>query len=185
MADSLVITGENGLIRIINNATAGLLGYSENELIGKPLGVIFRNSGNGTTDMEIDYKEVNNIYNTYYSKEGKPIPVMFSSSVMHNKENKVSGMICIASHNEVSKRNNHDHEEAETRNIKAFGDVPLTNRELEIIKLIAEGVSNRNIADKLFISVRTVETHRRNIMKKLQVRSVIALVHYAAQSAII
>jgi len=63
--------------------------------------------------------------------------------------------------------------------------IPLTSRELEIIKLIATDLNNIEIADKLNISIRTVETHRRNIMQKLNVKSVVALIRYAIQNNII
>lgn len=55
----------------------------------------------------------------------------------------------------------------------------LTNREREILKLIAEGKSNKEIADLLCISVRTVERHRANMMTKLNVRKTAELVQYA------
>lgn len=55
-------------------------------------------------------------------------------------------------------------------------DVKLTTREIEIIKLIAEGMTSHQIADKLFISPRTVETHRANLMKKVGVKNSIELV---------
>jgi len=64
-------------------------------------------------------------------------------------------------------------------------EVPLTRREKEIIKKIADELSNQEIADELFISLRTVETHRRNIMQKLKVKSVVSLIKYAAQHNII
>lgn len=54
--------------------------------------------------------------------------------------------------------------------------IKLTQREIEIIRLIAEGLTSQQMADKLFISPRTVETHRANLMKKLSVRNVIELV---------
>ena len=56
---------------------------------------------------------------------------------------------------------------------------PLTMREREILKLIAEGASNREIADLLYISIRTVENHRANIMRKLNIRQTAKLVKYA------
>ena len=56
---------------------------------------------------------------------------------------------------------------------------PLTLREREVLKLIAEGTSNKEIADLLFISVRTVEHHRANIMRKLNIRNAVNLVKYA------
>lgn len=63
--------------------------------------------------------------------------------------------------------------------------IKLTPREKEIIKKIAEDLSNQEIADKLFISLRTVETHRRNLMQKLKVKSVVSLLKYAAKHNII
>jgi DNA-binding NarL/FixJ family response regulator len=55
----------------------------------------------------------------------------------------------------------------------------LTIREREILKLIAEGRSNRDIGDLLCISVRTVERHRANLMTKLKVKKTAELVQYA------
>ncbi len=61
----------------------------------------------------------------------------------------------------------------------------LTDREVEIIKLIAERYSNQEIAKKLFISIHTVYTHRKNIMKKLNLRSPVELILYAIDKGII
>lgn len=57
----------------------------------------------------------------------------------------------------------------------------LTTREREIIKLIAEGKSSKEVADLLFISSRTVQHHRANIMKKLNIKKTADLVKYAIQ----
>ena len=54
--------------------------------------------------------------------------------------------------------------------------IKLTQREIEIVKLISEGMTSQQMADKLFISPRTVETHRANLMKKVGVRNAIELV---------
>jgi len=59
----------------------------------------------------------------------------------------------------------------------------LTAREKEIIGLIAEGLTSKEIAGKLYISIATVETHRTNLMKKLQVRNVAGLVKHALHAA--
>jgi DNA-binding NarL/FixJ family response regulator len=58
----------------------------------------------------------------------------------------------------------------------------ITQREKEIIRYIAEGLTNQQIADKLFISRRTVDTHRKNILHKLQLNNTAALVKYAADN---
>jgi two-component system nitrate/nitrite response regulator NarL len=63
--------------------------------------------------------------------------------------------------------------------------VLLTKREVEIIVKIADDLSNQQIADVLHISLRTVETHRRNIMQKLKVKSVVALIKYAVHHNIV
>jgi len=62
---------------------------------------------------------------------------------------------------------------------------PLTIREHEILQLLAENKNNRDIAGTLGISVRTVETHRRSIMQKLNVNSIVELVHYAVRNRIV
>ena len=61
----------------------------------------------------------------------------------------------------------------------------LTHREREVIQLLAEGESNQKVAEKLFISVRTAEFHRANIMHKLNLRDIAGLVKYALQKGII
>jgi DNA-binding NarL/FixJ family response regulator len=62
---------------------------------------------------------------------------------------------------------------------------PLSDREIEVLKLIAQEHSNGEIAEKLFISIRTVDTHRRNILEKLQVKNTAGLVKYAIEKALI
>lgn len=61
----------------------------------------------------------------------------------------------------------------------------LTEREIEIIKLIAEGFSNKEIGAKLYISHRTVDTHRTNLMKKLNVSNVAGLISFAIKNQIV
>ncbi len=61
----------------------------------------------------------------------------------------------------------------------------LTAREQEILRLLAEGLSAREIAEKLFISPKTVENHRTNIMNKLNLHSFLDLVRYAAKLGLI
>lgn len=61
----------------------------------------------------------------------------------------------------------------------------LTKREQEILKLVANGSSNQEIADALFISIRTVESHKNHIMQKLGFNSTIDLIKYALKNKII
>ena len=63
--------------------------------------------------------------------------------------------------------------------------VSLSEREQQIIKLIAEGHTNTQIADKLFLSAHTVTTHRKNIMGKLGVNNTAAIVMYAVKNNLV
>jgi two-component system response regulator NreC len=61
----------------------------------------------------------------------------------------------------------------------------LTSREKEVLQLIAEGHTNRQIAEKLYISIKTVETHRTHIMDKLDIHTAAELTQYALRKGII
>lgn len=61
----------------------------------------------------------------------------------------------------------------------------LTDREREVLQLIAEGYTNREVAKSLFISVKTVEAHRAHIMQKLNIHEIAKLVKYAIQKGLV
>lgn len=63
--------------------------------------------------------------------------------------------------------------------------VSISDRELEVIKLIAEGYTNNEIAEKLFLSPHTVNTHRKNILQKLGVNNTAAIVMYAVKTQLV
>ncbi len=71
-------------------------------------------------------------------------------------------------------RKNHDEQEEQP--------AKLSPREKEVIKLIMEGLNSPQIAEKLFISHRTVESHRANIMQKLKVKNIIELVRFVLEN---
>ena len=64
-------------------------------------------------------------------------------------------------------------------------DADLTPREREIVQLVAEGRSSKEVAAMLQISIKTVESHRTNVMRKLRIRSVSQLVRYAVRNGIV
>ena len=63
--------------------------------------------------------------------------------------------------------------------------IPLTNREIEVLQQVAHGLSNKQVAAELNISLRTVEVHKSNIMKKLELYSTAELVIYAIKKDLI
>jgi DNA-binding NarL/FixJ family response regulator len=63
--------------------------------------------------------------------------------------------------------------------------IVVTNREIEILQLIAEGLTNAEIAEKLFLSIATVETHRKNVILKLNAKNTVSLILIAIQKGYI
>ncbi len=61
----------------------------------------------------------------------------------------------------------------------------LTRREKEVLELISEGLTNQEIAEKLFISISTVDTHRKNLLAKFDARNVAAMVRIAGKLGVI
>jgi len=61
----------------------------------------------------------------------------------------------------------------------------LTEREIDIIRLIANELSSNEIAEKLFIAPKTVETHRHNILKKLNVKNTVGIIKYAIKNGLV
>lgn len=76
--------------------------------------------------------------------------------------------------NQVKSNENKQNEEAK-----------LSEREIEILILLCDGLSFKDIADKLFISVRTVETHKKNFMEKLNLKSTADLIKYGIRNKFI
>ena len=74
-----------------------------------------------------------------------------------------------------------------TSNVKSktHNLIPLSDREIDVIKLFVEGFSYKEIANRLSISVRTVETHKKNILEKLNLKTTVDLVKYAIRNGII
>ncbi|MDP7071642.1 MAG: response regulator transcription factor [Candidatus Marinimicrobia bacterium] len=64
-------------------------------------------------------------------------------------------------------------------------DMGLTKREKEILTLVAEGLTSQNIGDRLYISIKTVNKHRQNIMNKLNIHDIAGLTRYAIENGLI
>ena len=95
-------------------------------------------------------------------------------SLVHNNQNYFSPELLPFFTNKFINRNNHDEHEAE-----------LSKRELEVLVLISEGLTNAEIADKLFISIRTVDTHKNNLISKTGSKNVVSLLIYAIKNNIV
>ncbi|MGH1520406.1 response regulator transcription factor [Chryseobacterium sp. JK1] len=108
--------------------------------------------------------------NSNYNEFLKSINALLLNEIYicdHAKERMISFIS-----NEQDKRNPHIKE-------------PLTRREMEILKLICDGLSSKDISEKLFISINTVETHRKRILLKLNAKNSVGIVKYAIENHII
>ena len=76
-------------------------------------------------------------------------------------------------------------EVAETMKHKPASDIILTRREKEVLKLIADGMTNNEIAKNLFISSTTIDTHRKNLLEKFNAKNTAVLIKMATQMQII
>jgi DNA-binding NarL/FixJ family response regulator len=71
------------------------------------------------------------------------------------------------------------------QNLPSIQDLGISEREVEIIKLISEGYINKEIAESLFISTHTVNTHRKNIMQKLGINNTAGIVLFAVKEGLV
>jgi len=61
-------------------------------------------------------------------------------------------------------------------------EIPVTSRELEVLKLVTKGYNNGEIGERLFISPHTVDSHRRNLLRKLNLHNAVELTTYAFEN---
>lgn len=89
---------------------------------------------------------------------------------VHNGENVFSSEVALSLSGKVVEKNSNG------------VDVELTEREIEILILISEGLSSKQVGEKLFISPRTVDTHRTNLMNKLDIHNIAGLIRFALKN---
>jgi DNA-binding NarL/FixJ family response regulator len=72
----------------------------------------------------------------------------------------------------------------DAKSAAASGSLPLSDREREVLQLIAEGVNTKEIASRLRLSVKTIETHRKRMMDRLGLHSVAGLTKFAVREGL-
>jgi DNA-binding NarL/FixJ family response regulator len=87
----------------------------------------------------------------------------------------------------IAKRMNHHHRRAYSRGDLRYDQKPqaLTSREMEVLQLVAEGKANKETAQALGISIKTVEKHRQNLMEKLDIHDTAGLTRHAIATGVI
>jgi len=135
MTDTLVVTDPEGRIRTANRATLDLLEYSEQELIGKPLCILFKEDRLNETEIA-GLKNgigVSNVEKTYVSAGGRRIPVLFSSSVMLDQNGQTQGIVYVAQ--DITKRRLAEEQLALQAEELARSNVQLEQANAELMKL--------------------------------------------------
>ncbi len=112
----------------------------------------------------------------YVLKDSSPSALIAAIEAVHRGETYFSPKISQAVMNDYIRN-------SRTKGKK--GSVELSHRESEVLALIAEGLGNKEIAGRLFVSVRTVETHRERIIRKLNIHTVAGLTRYALTKGIV
>jgi PAS domain S-box-containing protein len=97
MLNPLMVVDFEGTVKVVNQATLDLLGYTENELVGKPVGMIFKWKGEDASQKtRIQDLTKEGFIRNYKAKSGEHIPVGLYMSIMRERTGKLLGYVCIA-----------------------------------------------------------------------------------------
>lgn len=133
-------------------------------------------SDNTSEDNILDFLEVNSVKG-YHLKSCKKVDFIRAITVISNNGKSFCDTVIECLHNSLINK--------KIKESVAIIIKDLTKRETEIVKLVAEGKTAKVIAEKMFISIHTVNTYRKNILKKLGVKNSSELVMYAIKNQII
>ena len=117
----------------------------------------------------------------YLSKNATLPEILDAIKRVHNGEHFISPSVYRKDVKSKIEDNNFDLTPDE--NFAKFAE--LTERELDVVILLSRGYTNKEIAEKLFLSKYTIETHRKNIMKKFKLKTVGQLIYYATQQGLV
>ena len=130
------------------------------------------------SDEEADlYESVKNGASGYLLKDSSIDEVAQAVRVVADGQSLISPSMAIKLLDEFKQMSRSDRQQVPTPR--------LTDRELEVLKLVAQGLNNREIAKRLFISENTVKNHVRNILEKLQLHSRMEAVMYAVREKLL
>ncbi len=156
--------------------------------------------------MDINMPEMNGIEATEAIKKAKPKCSILALS-MHDEASYIEKMIKAGASGYILKNANRNELIEAINSIKTKGsyfsqavsnkmmqriikeDEPaygnISTREVEVLEMIAQGMTNKQIADDLLLSVRTVDSHRRNLLKKLDAKNSVDMVHRAYKTGVL
>lgn len=195
-----------GLVNLINGAEdIEVIAEAEN---GRQAIDMTKNLNPDVIIMDIGMPELNGIEATRILKKKYPDIKIIALS-MHSDKHYIKGMLEVGASGYLLKNSTYNQVVEAVKTVfrgkkylsssitevlidnylgkdeQAIMEAGLTQRESEILKMIAEGISTRDIAKKLFVSVKTIGTHKQNILEKLNLKTTTDLVKYAIKHKII
>ena len=177
----LVIVSKDCTVLLWNEAAASLFGYSKEEAEGRPLPALIYPPSGAQHDVAIEEaaKAGSAMHVAEYRKKsGAPLPLAMVVDAVADHDGPPEYFVLTP---------------RQPERFRAPPTAPAARRELggltarqrEVLQLIAEGRSTREIAQRLKLSVKTVETHRAHLMQRLRVDSVAKLVRYAVSAGLV
>lgn len=200
IADDHKIFRESLAFMLVNQAGVEVIGQANN---GRELLEILKTQSPDIVLMDIEMPEMDGVEATRIAVKQKPgIKILVLS--MHNDEEFYNSMIDLGVRGFILKESDSTEVQRAIEEVVAgrlyFSQellvsllrrrkeqpfIELSQREREVLSLIAKGLSNSEIADKLFISTRTVEKHRAELLLKTESKNSISLVVYAIKNGLV
>jgi PAS domain S-box-containing protein len=189
--DAIFIVDNEGFVQYVNCAAADLLKSKAGNIIGKPLKTLFP-----AESYEIQKRNLDKVFNDkspFYSEDKIVFPgaeIWLDTHLIPIKDKKgnISAVLGIARN--TTERKNLGSDITYARGLPSDSRPnpdtdKLTKREKEILRLIASGMTNKQIAENLCISVKTVDTHRTRMMKKIKAHNTASLVRFAINTGLL
>ncbi len=182
--DCIFIVDRGLHVRYVNRTAARYLQREVHQVLGEPLSRLFppathraqashlrRLFGSGTAVTSTDLVSFPGL-DLYLNTKWVPL---------HDASGAVSSALCISREVPAPEAA----AAGRKRVIDTLADALLSNREVQVLRLIAEGLTNKEIAEKLFISAKTVDTHRTRMMKKLDAHNAPELIRISRRSGLL
>jgi PAS domain S-box-containing protein len=184
--EAIIISDFNGAIIHWNPAAERIFGYTREEMLGQSTLLLAppeaRAAASGLKKQVRNGEPVEQVEMVRISRSGRPVEVALSAFPLRDTTGRIVGAAAMV-RDITGKRARMplvDVSEIGPVSLPVHEDAGvLTPREKEVLKLLAIGRSNKEVATTLGISVKTAETHRARISRKLRFASVVDLVHYA------
>lgn len=166
-SDVLCIVDEVGMIRSINRAGKTTFGYRQEDMTGQPLAMLIPT------------------FDTGLLRDNDQTSLTHMVTGVHRNGNTFAGEMFVSSFSVDDSAYHLIILRDLSSSVVIADTVDLSPRQQQVLKLVVEGYTSREIAEQLIISIKTVETHRANIMQKFGVRNVSSLVRAAMEMALI